>query len=155
MGDITLEESLKDIETRCDAIEACYEFMLAYAAKGVTGQDSGAAGGELRHYLIRAVDALTGLSKAWSTAIVVAELKPAARYRAFLEILERDANDSLAIIELVLAQPWISSLLIDNLNASLHLRALLTDLFLIDEIVTTQTRAASQQAEDLIGTQTQ
>jgi hypothetical protein len=34
----------------------------------------------------------------------------------------------------VLAQPAISSQLIDNLNASIHLRALLTDLFLIDEI---------------------
>jgi hypothetical protein len=35
---------------------------------------------------------------------------------------------------LVLAQPAISSQLVDNLNASIHLRALLTDLFLIDEI---------------------
>jgi hypothetical protein len=33
----------------------------------------------------------------------------------------------------VLAQPSISSQLIDNLNASIHLRALLTDLFLLDE----------------------
>ncbi len=38
-------------------------------------------------------------------------------------------------VELVLAQPAISSQLIDNLNASIHLRALLTDLFLIDEIL--------------------
>ena len=35
----------------------------------------------------------------------------------------------------VLAMAAISSQLIDNLNASIHLRALLTDLFLIDEIV--------------------
>ena len=49
--------------------------------------------------------------------------------------LARDARDSLAAVELVLAQPAISSQLIDNLNASIHLRALLTDLFLIDEIL--------------------
>ena len=48
-------------------------------------------------------------------------------------MLDRDAGDSLAAIELVLAQPALSSQLIDNLNASIHLRALLTDLFLIDE----------------------
>jgi len=41
-------------------------------------------------------------------------------------------------LELVLAQPAISSQLIDNLNASIHLRALLTDLFLIGEILRTQ-----------------
>ena len=50
-------------------------------------------------------------------------------------MLARDARDSLAAVELVLAQPAISSQLIDNLNASIHLRALLTDLFLIDEIL--------------------
>jgi hypothetical protein len=47
----------------------------------------------------------------------------------------RDAPDSLAVVELVLDQTTISSPLIDNLNASLYLRALLTDLFLIDEIL--------------------
>ncbi len=50
-------------------------------------------------------------------------------------MLARDARDSLAAVQLVLAQPAISSQLIDNLNASIHLRALLTDLFLIDEIL--------------------
>jgi len=53
-------------------------------------------------------------------------------------VLDRDARDSLATIELVLAQPAISSQLIDNLNASIHLRALLTDLFLVGEILRMQ-----------------
>ena len=56
-------------------------------------------------------------------------------------MLDRDAEDSLAALELVLAQPVISSQLIDNLNASIHLRALLTDLFLIGEILRTQPKA--------------
>ena len=38
-----------------------------------------------------------------------------------------------AAVRLVLAQPSIGSQLVDNLNASIHLRALLTDLFLLDE----------------------
>ncbi len=33
----------------------------------------------------------------------------------------------------MLSREKIASLLIDNLNASVHLRALLTDLFLIDQ----------------------
>ena len=62
-------------------------------------------------------------------------------------MLARDAADSVAAVELVLAQPAISSQLIDNLNASIHLRALLTDLFLLAEILEThQARAASQPA---------
>jgi hypothetical protein len=45
-------------------------------------------------------------------------------------------------MELVLAQPAISSQLIDNLNASVHLRALLTDVFLLGEVLRAQQVAA-------------
>jgi hypothetical protein len=65
-------------------------------------------------------------------------LQPEERYHAFFVVLDRDARDSLAAIELVLAQPAISSQLVDNLNASIHLRALLTDLFLVSEILKPQ-----------------
>ena len=51
-------------------------------------------------------------------------------------------------MRLVLAQPAISSQLVDNLNASIHLRALLTDLFLIDEVLKTsrQRKLARQKS---------
>ena len=55
-------------------------------------------------------------------------------------MLDRDARSALAAVRLVLAQPSIGSQLIDNLNASIHVRALLTDLFLIDEILKTRAR---------------
>ncbi len=55
-------------------------------------------------------------------------------------MVDRDARDAVAAIELVLAQPTISSQLIDNLNASMHLRAVLTDLFLLGDIATIQMR---------------
>ena len=58
----------------------------------------------------------------------------------YCSVLERDAQDSLAAIDVVLAQSSISSQLVDNLNASSHLRALLTDLFLIGEILRTHKR---------------
>jgi hypothetical protein len=45
----------------------------------------------------------------------------------------------------VLAQPAISSQLIDNLNASIHLRALLTDLFLVDELLKIQRQTAKHE----------
>ena len=65
---------------------------------------------------------------------------------AFLAVLDRDARDSLAAMELVLAQPAISSQLIDNLNASMHLRALLTDVFLLGEVLRTQRVAQTAAA---------
>jgi len=55
-----------------------------------------------------------------------------------LAVLDRDARDSLAAIQIVLAQAILSSQLIDNLNASIHVRALLTDCFSVDEILKPQ-----------------
>jgi hypothetical protein len=127
--------SLKD---RCDAIEECYEFLLAYAAQGLPGDQGSQSGGQLRHMLQRAIDALAGLAEDYAAAVREGNLEPASRYEAFLKVMSRDADDSKAALELVLAQPSLSSQLIDNLNASIHLRALLTDLFLIDEVMKLQ-----------------
>jgi hypothetical protein len=127
-----------DITTRCNAIEECYEFMLAYAGQGLAGEESSKSIGQVRDYLNRAVAALSGLADAYGEAVKQANLQPADHYKAFLEVLESDARDSLAAIQMVLAQVTISSQLVDNLNASVHLRALLTDLFLIDEILKPQ-----------------
>jgi hypothetical protein len=126
---------MNDLGERCNAIEECYEFMLAYAAQGLAGDAGEGRGSQIRGFLERAVEALSGLADAYTSAVQEQQLSPAEPYAAFLAVLDRDANDSLAAIELVLAQPAISSQLIDNLNASIHLRALLTDLFLMDEIL--------------------
>src|SRR4029077_19749966 len=127
-----------ELSARCNAIEECYEFMLAYAGQGLSGDDAGQSSSQVRDYLNHAVEALTGLAEAYSSTVKKENLQPAERYQAFLTVLERDASDSLAAIQLVLAQTTLSSQVIDNLNASIHLRALLTDMFLIDEILKPQ-----------------
>jgi hypothetical protein len=129
---------LADLSERCDAIEECYEFMLAYAAQGLPSDEGSRSGGQIREYLGRAAKAISGLVDSCATAVKQEHLDPAEKYRAFFAVLQRDASDSLAAIELVLAQPAIGSPLIDNLNASIHLRALLTDLFLLTEIAKIQ-----------------
>ena len=132
---------------RCDAIEECYEFMLAYAAQGLPGDQGSASGSQLRQLLGRAVDALSGLTGAYAAAVQQENLEAAGRYDAFLSVLSRDAGDSLAALQLVMAQPTLSSQLIDNLNASIHLRALLTDVFLMDEILKLQGAAKPVSSE--------
>jgi hypothetical protein len=123
------------VRERCDAIEECYEFMLAYAAQGVAGEEGTSSTSQLRALLARAEAALEGIADAFGATISEARLEPAERYRAFLAVLDRDARDTLAALQLVLAQKAISSQLVDNLNASIHVRALLTDIFLVDELL--------------------
>ena|ERR1700678_2293580 len=135
---------LAEISNRCEAVEECYEFMLAYAAQGLLTDGGSKSGAQVREFLHRAVKALTGLAETCAVAVKDEVLEPANKYLAFFAVLDRDSRDSLAAIELVLAQPAISSQLIDNLNASIHLRALLTDLFLVDEILKKHYNPAEQ-----------
>lgn len=114
-----------------EAIESAYEFMLAYAAQGRESDDAG-AGSQIREYLKKMDDALEVVTAA---AAKLAEKKGLTDYRPFLDTMDDDAKKTRTVIRIVLAQPAISSQLIDNMNASIHVRALLTDLFLIDEIV--------------------
>jgi hypothetical protein len=52
---------------------------------------------------------------------------------AFFDAVAEDAARAAGALRLTLAREAISSQLIDNLNASIHVRALLTDLFIVDE----------------------
>lgn len=126
---------------RCEVIEECYEFLLAYAGQGLPGDEGGQRGGQVRNFLQRAAEALTGLAESCRRAVRDSDSPSAEQYEDFYSMLEHDARDSLSVIHVVLAQPSISSQLVDNLNASSHLRALLTDLFLIGEILRTPAKS--------------
>lgn len=104
-----------------EAIEAGYEYLLAYAAQG-RESDEGPGGGEVR-------STLTSMRRAAARILDTLANQPGG----FSDVVADDARKSLAALDLVLAQPAISSELVDNLNASIHLRALLTDLFLVSE----------------------
>ena len=120
---------------RIDAIESGYEFMLAYAAQGRdTDRDSSGSGAgfELREFLKKMEKALDGLGPLIKSAIDSKKSNFGAS-NDFLDAVEEDAKKALGLIRLIMAQPDVSSMLIDNANASIHLRALLTDLFIIDE----------------------
>ncbi len=124
-----------ELKDRCARIEEAYEFMLAYAAQGLRTEPGSGVGSQIRTMLTTCDTSLSGLADVFTQIVRDDKLQPAAAYDKFIALLSRDANDAQASVQLVLAQPSISSQMVDNLNASIHLRALLTDLFLIDEII--------------------
>ena len=118
---------------RTDAIEEAYEFFLAYASQGLPTES-----GQVRDFLQKFEKAVTGLG-AFFTGHLAAIGVDEQPFRAFIEVIDRDGRDALAAVQMVLAQPSIHSQMIDNLNANIHVRALLTDIFLIDEILKDRT----------------
>ena len=117
------------LDARTNDLEEAYEFFLAYAAQGIL-QESG----QIRFFLDKFERALDGLG-AFFTGYVANLKLDASSYKDFIAVIDGDARAARAAVRMVLAQPTITSQIVDNLNASIHVRALLTDLFLIDEIL--------------------
>jgi len=129
------EEAKEELARRADAIEGGYEMMLAYAAQGLASDQGAANSNQLRDHLKRFDTALTGLAQAYRDCAAALGVGPKDALDGFLKTLEADAATTQAALRLVLAQSGISSQVIDNINASIHVRALLTDVFIIDEVI--------------------
>ena len=132
-----------ELQARIDAIEESYEFFLAYAAQGVSGEQAVKSSGQVREFLQRSETALPEIADLFVQLVDERKVEQPQSYHDFIDVLRRDAATALAAVRLVLAQPAISSQMVDNLNAMIHLRALLTDVFLIDEILSPRTTAAA------------
>lgn len=114
-----------------DVIESTYELTLAYAAQGRQGEEDDPLG--VRAALRRAEAALDVLAAATPGDFGTPSGAVARATADMLAVLNADLAKARAAIRFVLAQRTIGSQIIDNLNASIHIRALLTDIFLLDE----------------------
>ena len=111
-----------DLEQSIETIEAGYEFLLAYAAQG---RPAGAETGPGPH----ARPTIEGITAAMKNlAAGFADSKD-----DFEQVIASDCRNAGAALAFILAQEKIGSEIVDNLNASIHLRAVLTDLFLYSE----------------------
>ena len=115
-----------------DAIEGAYEAALSYAAQGHEAVVADSNSDSIREYLEGAERALGHLGQRVRACVADPD---SGAWPDFLEIVEADAGRARSTLALALAQPALSSELVDNLNASTHVRAVLTDLFLIDSVL--------------------
>lgn len=118
-----------EMRSAFDQIEEAYEFMLAYAAQGRRSEVAEGAGeSQIRLYLKRFEAALTVLEQAVEPGF---NLNDDA---AFVCRVREDAAVVRSVIAMLLGQPSISSEMIDNTNGLIAVRALLTDIFFMDQV---------------------
>ncbi len=119
-----------DFRACVDAIESAYEFMLAYAAQGRDQE-----GDNIRPQLESLSAGLGAIGDAVQYEIDAAGGENTAQMMQFASVLAADAGKAKAAVDLTLSTPSMGSQIVDNLNATIHLRALLTSIFLIDEAI--------------------
>lgn len=115
---------LSTLENAIETIESGYEFLLAYAAQGrPAGVESG-PGPHAQPTIQGMADAMAALISAFADS-----------GDAFEKVIAEDCARAGAALGFILKQNKIGSEMVDNLNASIHLRAVLTDLFLYSEVL--------------------
>ena len=127
-----MSNTTNEFSTLVNTIESSYEFCLAYAAQGRDQENPAGGNSEVRAEISALSEALINVGQAAVDHIKNNQTASDASSVA-TDLLAQDASKASVMVQMVLASNNISSPLIDNLNASSHLRCVLTDLFLIDE----------------------
>ena len=133
-----------DIRECVETIESGYEFLLSYAAQGRPADAESGPGPHARPTLEAMAAAMAQIAEALGGNGSNGSALPAAqsarggsakspRGGGFIQVVADDCRKAGAAVDFVLAQKAIGSEMVDNLNASIHLRAVLTDLFLYSE----------------------
>ncbi|MBM88715.1 MAG: hypothetical protein CMQ41_10090 [Gammaproteobacteria bacterium] len=112
-----------DIEESIEKIESGYEFLLAYAAQGRPASNEKEGPGP---HARPTIEGMTSAMKYLAEVFAHSE-------DDFEQLISEDCNKAIAALGFMLSQEKIGSEVIDNLNASIHLRAVLTNLFLYSE----------------------
>lgn len=124
---------VKDLEKDIEVVESGYEFLLAYAAQGRPPHDEkDYPPPHARPTLQNMLDSMQNVAGAL-----------AGSQEDYEQVIAEDIRKASAALKFVLAQPRMSSELIDNLNASIHLRSVLTDFFLYSEVFRPSSEAPS------------
>jgi|ETNmetMinimDraft_16_1059900.scaffolds.fasta_scaffold225279_1 hypothetical protein len=132
------KEALVNNFRKCsDVIEETYEFMLAYAAQGRIDEDPSSSP-NIRELLQKTKDALEQIINKFELEDGIILDNFSNDFFKIFNLLAEDAEKSLKVVMLALSCKPITSQLVDNINASIHIRTLLTDIFLVDEYLKTK-----------------
>jgi hypothetical protein len=112
-----------------DVVEEAYEFMLAYAAQGRKREAEDESISRIRQYLTRFTGALDDMEQAAPVILATEAGHP------FRDRFLGDIAVTRSVIMLLLERPSITSDMVDNTNGLIAVRALLTDLFFVDQAV--------------------
>ena len=127
-------------------IEISYEHMLAYAAQGRDFEDRKTTP-SIRDSLTALYHSLEEVARAAESDRGHISGSGTLSLGDFRNVLRADADRARATVKVALSLESIDSQVVDNLNISVHLRAVLTDLFLIDAAnrSTTRTRSGGRE----------
>lgn len=126
--------AVSDLKTEIERAEQSYEYLIAYAGKGLDRQESANATPEVRDYVEQLADALEEGMAAARRIPEEYEIDWGEELLAFLEGMDEEVDQARTVLALTAAQERITSVQVDNMNGFSVFQSVVMKLFFLDEL---------------------
>jgi len=131
---MTGEDSVVELGGHIEAAEEAYEYLIAYAGRGLDRAQPPGSSYEVRDYLEQ-LDAALEAGHAAATAVPDEhDLDGEAHYRAALERMAEEVEEARTIVQLIAAQDVITSAQVDDMNGMSVFQSVMMKFFFLDEL---------------------
>lgn len=126
--------SVADFQEGVNDAEEAYEYMIAYAGRGIGREVQNTQVDQIRTYLEQLVDGLTQAIGAAADIPDEFDVDGEEYYDPVIEELERELIEARDILNLLIQQERITSQQVDNLNGMSVFQSVLMKLFFLEEV---------------------
>lgn len=126
--------SVDELRAEIERAEEAYEFLIAYAGKGVDRTQPAGTTDEVRDYLDQLSEAMADGHAAAEAVPEENDIDGESAYASFLETLDEEIAEARTVIELVAAQDAITSTQVDDMNGMSVFQSVMMKFFLLDDL---------------------
>lgn len=128
------DDSVVELQEHIESAEEAYEFLIAYAGRGLDRNQPPGTSEEVRDHL----EMLGGaLADGHEAALVVADehdVDGADHYESMLQTMDEEIDEARTIVALLAAQDRITSAQVDNMNGMSVFQSVMMKFFFLDEL---------------------
>ena len=128
------EGTVAELKRHIEAAEEAYEFLIAYAGRGLDRNQPPGTSDEVRDHLERLGDAMAGGHEAALAVADEHDLAGAEHYESALARMGEEIEEARTILSLLAAQDAITSAQVDNMNGMSVFQSVMMKFFFLDEL---------------------
>lgn len=126
--------SVRELQAHIESAEEAYEFLISYAGKGLDHEQPAGMSEEVRGYVRQLDEAFAGAHAAALAITDEHDLEGETHYRAMLDRLADEIDEAREVLQLLAAQPVITSAQVDDVNGMSVFQSVVMKLFFLDEL---------------------
>jgi len=130
----TSDGSVSELQRHIESAEEAYEFLIAYAGRGLDRNQPPGTSEEVREYLEQLRAAMAEGHAAAEAVPDEHDLQGEDHYRSALSTMAEEVEEARTIVALIAAQDVITSAQVDDMNGMSVFQSVMMKFFFLDEL---------------------